>query len=232
MKKIIGNIIGIILAVAVGVGIAFAGGQGSVELWGLPLFMLLILAAYLIQWIVFIFAYLQKSERFFDLTGSLTYITLATAAVLLIPNIDRRAVLLLALVVIWATRLGTFLFGRVLKQGKDDRFDEIKVSFSSFLLTWTLQGLWVTFTAAAAFAAITATQQQPLGWLALIGLHWCGPSAISSSWSLTHKKVPSVATRRTKISSSAPVCGPGPVIPIISVRSCCGWVWPSSHSPY
>ena len=169
MNKSIGNIIGIILAIAVGTGIAFAGGQGSVQVLGLPLFMLLVIGAYLIQWVVFIFAYLGKSERFFDLTGSLTYITLATAAVLLIPNIDRRAVLLLVVVVVWATRLGTFLFARVLKQGKDDRFDEIKVNFTSFLLTWTLQGLWVTFTAAAAFAAITATNQRELGWPALIG---------------------------------------------------------------
>jgi len=169
MNKTIGNIIGIILAIAVGVGIAIAGSQGSVQVLGLPLFMLLVIGAYLIQWIVFIFAYLSKSERFFDLTGSLTYISLATAAVLLVPNIDRRAVLLLVVVVIWATRLGTFLFGRVLKQGKDDRFDEIKVNFASFLLTWTLQGLWVTFTAAAAFAAITATNQRELGWPALLG---------------------------------------------------------------
>lgn len=170
MNKSIGNMIGIILAIAVGVGVAFAGSQGSAQVLGAPLFMLLIIGAYLIQWLVFIIAFIQKSERFFDLTGSLTYITLATAAVLLIPTIDRRAVLLVVLVVIWATRLGTFLFGRVLKQGKDDRFDEIKVSFTSFLLTWTIQGLWVTFTAAAAFAAITATNQRALGWPALIGL--------------------------------------------------------------
>lgn len=170
MNKSVGNIIGIIITIAVGVGVAFAGGQGSVELLGVPLFMLIIASAYLIQWVVFIFAYLKKSEKFFDLTGSLTYTLLATVAVLLIPKIDQRAVLLLVLVVIWATRLGTFLFGRVLKQGKDDRFDEIKVSFTSFLLTWTLQGLWVTFTAAAAFAAITTTNQRDLGWLAWVGL--------------------------------------------------------------
>jgi steroid 5-alpha reductase family enzyme len=169
MNKSFGNIIGIILAIAVGVGVAFAGSQGGAQVWGTPLFMLLIIGAYLIQWLVFIIAFIQKSERFFDLTGSLTYITLATAAVLLIPTIDRRAVLLLVLVVIWATRLGTFLFGRVLKQGKDDRFDAIKVSFTSFLMTWTLQGLWVTFTAAAAFAAITTTNQRELSWPALIG---------------------------------------------------------------
>lgn len=169
MNKTVSNLIGIILAIAVGVGIAFAGAQGSVQVLGFPLFALLIIAAYLIQWIVFIFAFVQKSERFFDLTGSLTYITLATGAVLLIPNIDRRAVLLLVVVVVWATRLGTFLFARVLKQGKDDRFDEIKVNFTSFLMTWTLQGLWVTFTAAAAFAAITRADQRALGWPALVG---------------------------------------------------------------
>ena len=169
MNKSLGNIIGTLLAIAVGVGVALAGSQGSVQAGGLPLFALLIIAAYTVQWAAFVIAYLQKSERFFDLTGSLTYITLATGAALLIPRIDRRTVLLLAMVVIWATRLGTFLFGRVLKQGKDDRFDEIKVSFTSFLLTWTLQGLWVTFTAAAALAAITSTYQRSLGWPALVG---------------------------------------------------------------
>ncbi len=170
MKKSLTNILGTLLAITAGAGIAFSGGQESVKLGNFPLFTLLIIAAYLVQWIAFIFAYLQKSERFFDLTGSLTYITLVTAAVLLIPQIDRRAVLLLVVVVIWATRLGTFLFGRVLKQGRDDRFDEIKLSFTSFLLTWTLQGLWVTFTAAAALAAITSTHPRELGRPALVGL--------------------------------------------------------------
>jgi steroid 5-alpha reductase family enzyme len=72
-------------------------------------------------------------------------------------------------VLIWATRLGSFLFGRIQKAGKDERFDEIKVSFPRFLLTWTVQGLWVTFTAAAALAAITTTTRRELGWFALIG---------------------------------------------------------------
>lgn len=163
------NLLGVLLATIIGVGITIAGSQGGAEALGVPIFMLVIGGAFLIQWVVFFFAFILKSEKFFDLTGSLTYTSLTAVAVLLIPIIDRRAVLLLVLVVVWATRLGTFLFARVQKQGKDDRFDQIKVSFSSFLLTWTLQGLWVTFTAAAAFAAITSTTQRELGWLALIG---------------------------------------------------------------
>ena len=163
------NLIGTLLATAAGLGIAFAGGQGSAQVLGLPLFLVAIVAVFLIQWIAFIIAFIQKSERFFDLTGSLTYISVTTLSVFLISEIDNRSVLLLVLVVIWATRLGTFLFTRIQSAGRDDRFNEIKVNFSRFLLTWTIQGLWVTFTAAAALGAITSTNQKPLGWIALVG---------------------------------------------------------------
>jgi len=167
--SMIKNLIGILLAVAIGVGVAFAGSQISAEVLGVPIFLLAVSAAYLIQWLAFIIAFAQKTEKFYDLTGSLTYITITTSAVLLTPNVDNRTALLMMMVLVWATRLGTFLFTRVLKAGKDDRFDEIKQSFGRFLLTWTLQGLWVTFTAAAALAAITSTEKAELGWPALIG---------------------------------------------------------------
>ena len=167
--SMIKNLIGVLIAIAIGAGVALAGSQVSAEVLGVPIFLLAVGAAYLIQWIAFIIAYAQKTEKFYDLTGSLTYITITTSAVLLAPNLDNRTALLMMMVLVWATRLGTFLFTRVLKQGKDDRFDEIKKSFPRFLLTWTLQGLWVTFTAAAALAAITSTTRAPLGWPALIG---------------------------------------------------------------
>jgi steroid 5-alpha reductase family enzyme len=88
---------------------------------------------------------------------------------LLSPEVDGRSLLLLALVVIWAARLGTFLFRRIRKAGKDARFDELKTSFSRFLLTWTMQGLWVSLTLAAALAAITTTTRKGLDVFALIG---------------------------------------------------------------
>jgi steroid 5-alpha reductase family enzyme len=164
------SIIGVIIAVVLAGGIALTGSQSGHEVFGIPIFILAVAGAFLIQWVVFAIAYMKKSERFYDLTGSLTYISITTLSVLAIPEIDDRAVLLLVLVVVWATRLGTFLFTRVYKQGKDDRFDEIKVSFPRFLLTWTLQGLWVTFTAAAALTAITTTTRLELGWVSLIGI--------------------------------------------------------------
>ena len=164
------SILGMIIATIVGLGVGFAGSQDGQELWGIPIFLLLVIAAYVIQWIAFIIAYILKTEKFYDLTGSITYISLATLSLLAIPNIDNRAVLLLVLVIVWAARLGTFLFTRIMKEGEDSRFREIKVSFGRFLLTWTLQGLWVTFTASAAWAGITSSTQKDLGWLAIIGL--------------------------------------------------------------
>ncbi len=163
------SLIALPIIILIGAGIALAGSQGSAVVFGVPLFALAVGLAFLIQWLAFVPAYLQQTEKFFDITGSLTYISVTAVAVLLSPEIDGRSLLLLALVVIWAGRLGTFLFKRVHKAGKDGRFDDIKRSFPRFLMTWTLQGLWVTFTAAAAWVAIASGQRRELGWFALIG---------------------------------------------------------------
>jgi len=171
MKKADRNaLVAIAIAILLGLGIAWAGSQGGASVLGIPIFALSVGLAFLIQWLAFIPAYLLQSESFFDLTGSITYISVAAIAVLLSPVVDGRSILLLALVVIWAGRLGTFLFRRIRKAGKDARFDELKTSLMRFLSTWTLQGLWVTFTLAAALAAITTTTRKDLGLFALIGL--------------------------------------------------------------
>jgi steroid 5-alpha reductase family enzyme len=153
----------------IGLLVAWAGSQGGSSVAGIPVFVLSVGLAYLIQWLVFVPSYLRQTEKLFDLTGSLTYISVTSLAVLLSPGLDARSILLWALVVIWAIRLGTFLFRRIRKAGKDDRFDELKPSFIRFLNVWTIQGLWVTFTAAAAWVAITTTHRKELDALAVIG---------------------------------------------------------------
>jgi len=142
-------------------------------LGGVPIFMLAVGLAFLIQWLVFIPSYIFQTEKFFDLTGSLTYISVITVAVCYSRysvDLDARSILLAALVGIWAIRLGAFLFGRIRKAGKDDRFDELKPSFFRFLNVWTIQGLWVTFTAAAALVAITTSTRKELDIFAIFGL--------------------------------------------------------------
>jgi steroid 5-alpha reductase family enzyme len=158
------------LLLLIGLAVAWAGSQGGGSFNGIPLFALSVGLAFLIQWLVFIPAFLRQTEKFFDLTGGITYISVITLAVLFSAGVDARSILLWALVVIWAVRLGAFLFRRIQKAGKDDRFDELKPSFIRFLNVWTIQGLWVTFTAAAALVAITTTNRKELDWFALVGL--------------------------------------------------------------
>jgi steroid 5-alpha reductase family enzyme len=163
------SLIALPVVILIAVGLAWAGSQGSSSVLGMPIFALGVALAFLIQWLGFLAAYALQTETFYDLTGSVTYISITVLSVLLSRTIDDRSALLMTTVLVWATRLGTFLFGRIMKSGKDERFDEIKVSFLRFLLTWTVQGLWVSFTAAAAWVAITTTTRRPLGWPALIG---------------------------------------------------------------
>lgn len=160
------------ILILIGWLVALAGSQGSVALGGLPVFAIAVGLAFLIQWLVFIPAYIFQTEKFFDLTGSITYITVTGVALCYsrysIP-LDARSILLAVLVVVWAIRLGTFLFSRIQKAGKDDRFDELKPSFIRFLNVWTIQGLWVTFTLAAALVAITTTTRKELDIFAVVG---------------------------------------------------------------
>lgn len=157
------------MIIFIGILVAIAGSQGGSRVGEVPVFALSVGLAFLVQWVVFIPAYLKQTEKFFDLTGSITYISVISIAALLSKNLDASSILLWALVVIWAGRLGTFLFGRIRKAGKDDRFDDIKPSFIQFLNVWTIQGLWVTFTMAAALVAITSTNHKALDIFAYVG---------------------------------------------------------------
>jgi len=170
------------LAVALGAVLAWAGSQGSATVAGVPVFAAAVALAFVIQWAVFVPSYLRRTERYYDLTGSATYLLVMTGAVLASGATDPRSMLLLALVAVWASRLGTFLFRRVRAAGRDARFDELKHSFWGFLTAWTLQGLWVSFTLAAALAAVTSVARPPLDAFALGGLAiWLAGFAIEAA---------------------------------------------------
>jgi len=158
-----------LILILVGALVALAGSQGGATFGSVPVFALAVALAFLIQWLAFIPAYIFQTEKFYDLTGSFTYLTVTLIAVIFSAGADARAFLLAALVIIWALRLGTFLFRRIRKAGKDDRFDDIKPSFIRFLNAWTIQALWVTFTASAALIGITTATRKDLDLFALIG---------------------------------------------------------------
>jgi steroid 5-alpha reductase family enzyme len=161
-KDDIKNLLSLPIVLAIAAGLAYAGSVGGLLAFAsLPLFALCIIIAFVIQWLAFIPAIILKTEKFYDITGTIAYIAVILIAVFLGPPLSPRTIILLVMVLIWTSRLGFFLFRRVLKTGEDARFEEIKQSFSQFLRAWTLQGLWVSFTLAAALAAITIDQSTP-----------------------------------------------------------------------
>ncbi|PID33020.1 hypothetical protein CR969_02965 [Candidatus Saccharibacteria bacterium] len=171
MTQNIKSILSIAVATMLGIGMALAGSWGGgVFVDSLPLFAFCVLLAFGINWLVFIPSFIFRTEKFFDLTGSFSYITVILTAFWLNPDKDIRSIIILALVLIWAMRLGSYLFQRILKDGKDKRFDQLKSNFFGFLMTWTLQGLWVTFTLAAALAAVAGANKLPLDVFAVVGI--------------------------------------------------------------
>jgi len=165
-----GAIIAILAAMLAGVVVAVAGSQGGAEVGGLPLFALCVGVAFGIQWLAFVPAYLGQTERFYDLAGSVAYVSVVALAIGLGPAPDLRSVLLFLVVVAWAVRLGTYLVRRIRRAGRDDRFDALKPSLPRFLAAWTIQGLWVSLTVGPALAAITTLRREPIGVVEAVGL--------------------------------------------------------------
>ena len=158
-----------IIITAVVFAVAWMGDQTGSELYGLPLMTAMALGIFAVQWIGLIHARLFETEHYFDLVGSLTYITVTVFALQQAAEIGLRQQIIAGVVIVWAARLGPFLFRRIQKAGEDRRFRKIKLSTPRFLLTWTLQGTWVFLTAGAALAAIMTSNTAPLGTMFYVG---------------------------------------------------------------
>ena len=116
----------------------------------------LVILIFCIQWISFIPAYYFQTEKFFDLTGSITYISIILSTIY-ITGTDRVAdYIIVGCVAVWAIRLGSFLFMRIHKAGEDRRFRTIKTNFTRFLMTWTLQGMWVSMCLLCVLTALSS----------------------------------------------------------------------------
>ena len=149
MKVHFFNILSSIIAFLLSYSIGYLTGIDSV--------MDAILYAFIIQWVLFVPAYLFQTEKFFDISGSFTYIFVVSY--ILCSNytssgINYGNILLSSFIIIWAIRLGSFLFFRIKKDGEDKRFRSIKTSPTRFFMTWSLQGMWVSICSACALTGM------------------------------------------------------------------------------
>ena len=135
-----------------------------------------------IQWVCCVLhAFPCQTEMYYDLTGSLTYMSIAIFTLLytIAPQESRgwiaphpRQIVASGLLILWAARLGCFLFFRIRKDKQDKRFTNIKPYFVAYFGTWTIQGTWVFVTGLSVWAV---NQREPstqprLGWLDVLGI--------------------------------------------------------------
>ena len=163
--KVITNILISVLSFAISYGIAHLTGSVIVKN--------AVLLAYVIHWIAYIPAYLFQTEKFYDLTGSVTYLSVVWFVFLSTYqsiSLNFGNLILVLLISIWTIRLGLFLFMRIHKAGEDKRFRTIKTSASQFFMTFTLSGLWVTLCSMCALVAISSPEGLVMNALTYIGI--------------------------------------------------------------
>lgn len=149
--------------------IAYLSGLDGNYIFTIPLLVFLVSVIILIQWIMFLPSYLKSTEHYFDITGSITFITVSILAFILSDNKNIRSILLTLLIIVWATRLGIFLLKRVKAAGSDGRFDDLK-DFSTFFMVWNLQALWITFTLLSSLIIFTSNHPDNFGIYDYIGI--------------------------------------------------------------
>ncbi len=163
--KVITNILISVLSFAISYGIAHLTGSVIVKN--------AVLLAYVIHWIAYIPAYLFQTEKFYDLTGSVTYLSVVWFVFLSTYqsiSLNFGNLILVLLISIWTIRLGLFLFMRIHKAGEDKRFRTIKTSASQFFMTFTLSGLWVTLCSMCALVAISSPEGLVMNALTYVGI--------------------------------------------------------------
>ncbi|WP_156166005.1 DUF1295 domain-containing protein [Spongiibacter sp. IMCC21906] len=160
----------VLVVVLIAALIATLAGQNLSLALGVNSLLLLAGWIFLIQWLGFLHAWFTQTERYYDLLGSLTYISATVLALGFAESLDVRRIILAAVVLAWAGRLGMFLFKRIVAAGKDSRFDDIKPYWYRFLMAWTLQGLWVFLTLSGVLICLLAKTSLAIGYLGVLGL--------------------------------------------------------------
>ena len=154
--------------------IAYFISADSLVLNGIPLIYYCISISFLIHWIIFIPSFLNKTEKFYDFTGMVAYLSVIGFALYqknkILGSIDFDSALLGILISVWTLRLGVFLFYRVFKVGEDDRFKEVKQVPSKFLIWFTVSGLWVSLTSIAALKVLTSQVEHNNYYFVYLGL--------------------------------------------------------------
>jgi steroid 5-alpha reductase family enzyme len=83
------------------------------------------------------YGYFRQSDKVTDLLYSLSFAAASAVCLLVVDPGNRHAAGLTLMVLVWAARLGGYLFMRIHKMERDARFDEMRPN------AWRLAGFWL-----------------------------------------------------------------------------------------
>lgn len=107
------------------------------------IFISTLIVSLLIQVLFFSYAAIFKTDKVTDLSYGLTFIALAIFALIKNQTFYSYQILVTVLIFFWGIRLASYLFIRILKTKKDERFDGIRENFWKFAQFWLLQAIAV-----------------------------------------------------------------------------------------
>mgnify|MGYP005703060135 FL=1 len=170
----------VVITFSIAYVVALACSIGGPEYNGFPIILICMLISFFMHWIAFIPSFFLKTEKYYDISGTLAYVCVIVTALFLTKSesggtLNVRSAVTIVLVLIWAIRLGVFLFFRVIKAGEDRRFREVKQKFAKFLVWWSMSALWVFLTTVNALVMIINNVAYYNDYYFLIGLLiWLG----------------------------------------------------------
>lgn len=95
------------------------------------------------QLFFFAIAFSLKFDKLTDFAGGTNFAVLAILTLALSGTHYSRNIVDSIYLILWGVRLSAFLLFRILKTGKDDRFDDKRDHFFKFLGFWIFQMIWV-----------------------------------------------------------------------------------------
>lgn len=116
--------------------------------------------------ILFVIAFSMKSDKLTDLSYATSFIAIAAAGFLHSEQSIYHTILLV-MIAAWSARLGAFLLYRILRVGKDQRFDDIRENFFKFGKFWLGQAIAAWIIMLPAILAFEASAGMSI--LALVG---------------------------------------------------------------